>query len=328
VTQDIYFVVTPQFLLLDFAGPAEAFAFAARLGARFRAHYVGFRPSLGGALGVSLGPLEPLPEVLPERAVVFLSGVLSPLQSYRCPEARATVAWLRRALTSPTHRLAAVCSGALLAAQARLLDGKRCTTHHTLLDALRSLAPTARVVDDCVFVVDGRIMTSAGVSAGVDLALHVIEDMFGPSVAQGVARELVVWLRRTGTEPQMSPWLEFRNHVHPVVHRVEDVISRAPAREYSLEELAALAHTSVRNLTRLFREHTGITVARYQQRLRVALARQLLADPRNSMERVAELAGFQSARSLRRVFGKLEGEAPSRYRGKAHAASLPRGREG
>jgi transcriptional regulator GlxA family with amidase domain len=162
---------------------------------------------------------------------------------------------------------------------------------------------------------DGGISSSAGISGGIDLALHLIEAGAGAGIAQAVARELVVWVRRTGSDPQLSPWLAFRNHMHPAVHRVEDAISGAPERAWTLEELARRAHTSVRNLTRLFREHTGTTIVDYQQRLRVARARQLLDDPSRSVERVAELVGFGSARSLRRIFAKIEGAAPRRHRG-------------
>lgn len=316
MTLDLYFVLTPRFLMLDFAGPAEAFAFAVRAGARVRAHYVGARPSLLGALGLTVSHLEPLPAVLPDGALVFLSGVMGPAASYACAEARETVAWLRRAVT-PRQRLACVCSAALLAARAGLLDGRECTTHHTLTTTLRELAPRARVLEDRVFVEDGPVATSAGVTAGIDLALHLIESIAGAGMAQGVARELVVWLRRTGSDPQLSPWLAFRDHLHPAVHRAQDAISRAPERPWPLAELAKHAHASVRNLTRLFREHTGTTVADYHQRLRVARARQLLEDPQRSMERVAELTGFGSARALRRVFTRVEGTAPSVYRRRA-----------
>ena len=120
----------------------------------------------------------------------------------------------------------------------------------------------------------------------------------------------MVYLRRTGSDPQLSPWLAYRNHLHPAVHRVQDALSRTPEREWALVELAALAHTSVRNLTRLFRQHAGTSIVDYQQRIRIAHARQLLENPRNSLERVAELVGLSSARSLRRVWAKVEGRSP------------------
>lgn len=315
---DVFFVLVPRFVLTDFAGPAEAFHYAGRAGAKVRQRYVGASPSIVGGLGLSVARLEPLPDELPDGALVFVSGSMSPGESYRCDEARATVAWLRRTIT-PRQRLACVCSAALLAAQARLLEHRQCTTHHTLLDDLRRLAPSAEVLDDRVFVIDGHVATSAGVTAGLDLALYFIEESCGAGIAQAVAREMVVWLRRTGSDPQLSPWLAFRNHMHPAVHRVQDAISRAPERAWTLAELAREAHTSVRNLTRLFRQHTGTSIIDYHHRIRVAQARQLLDIPSHSVERVAELVGFSSARSLRRVFARVHGEAP-RGRRKQKAA--------
>jgi transcriptional regulator GlxA family with amidase domain len=299
--------------MLDFSGPAEAIAFAAREGAPFRSHFVGARSSIESAIGLRVSELEPLPESLPEGALVVLAGVMGPKEAYRRAEARETVAWLRRVVT-PSQTLACVCSSALLAARAGFLDGRACTTHHTLIADLRELAPKARVLDDRVFVQDGSLATSAGITAGIDLALHIIESHAGAGIAQAVARELVVWLRRSGGDPQLSPWLAFRNHMHPAVHRVQDAISRAPERAWPLGELAHDAHASVRNMTRLFREHTGTSITDYHQRIRIALARQLLANPVNSVERVAELTGFASARALRRVFARVEGGAPSAFR--------------
>jgi transcriptional regulator GlxA family with amidase domain len=315
VSRHIYFVVAPGFLLLDFAGPAEAFMYARRAGADFVLHFAGAEAGMAGALGLSLAALEPLPDALPPGAVVVLSGSTLPDENYRTPQAASVMRWLRRlALAKPVPRIACVCSAALLAAQAGLLDGRSCTTHHTLTARLRELAPQATVLEDRIFVDDGVVCTSAGITAGIDLALHLIEELSGAGIAQQVARDLVVYLRRTGSDPQLSPWLAFRNHLHPAVHRVQDAISRTPQREWALAELAVLAHTSVRNLTRLFRHHTGTSVVDYQQRLRIAHARQLLENPRNSLERVAELVGLSSTRSLRRVWNKVEGCSPAQAR--------------
>ncbi len=316
---DVYFVLTPRFLMLDLSGPAEAFAYAARAGADFRLHFVSPALSVTGGLGLTVANLQPLPEVLPEGALVFLTGVMGAATSYQCEEAEVVVRWLRHAVTE-RQRLACVCSAAMLAARAGLLRGRSCTTHHSLTEALRALAPGATVLDDRIFVDDGPVATSAGITSGIDLALHLIEKYAGAGTAQTVARELVVWQRRTGSDPQLSPWLDHRNHMHPVVHRVQDALSREPERLWPLPELARLAHTSVRNLTRLFREHTSITVIDYHQRLRVAQARLLLENPRNSVELVAERVGFGSARSLRRVFARVEGMPPSRQRQKAPSA--------
>ena len=129
----------------------------------------------------------------------------------RCGRRATIVEWLRRTV-SLQHRVICICSGALLAGRAGLLDGKNCTTHHGCTDELQRVAPRARVLDNRLYVEDGDLLTSAGITAGIDLMLYVVLGMLGPAVALSVARYLVVYVRRAGGDAQISPWLEARNH--------------------------------------------------------------------------------------------------------------------
>lgn len=217
-------------------------------------------------------------------------------------------------------RIASICSGALLLAAAGLLDGRHCTTHHSLIDSLRALAPTAKVEENRVFVEDGPLLSSAGVTIGIDLALYLIERYAGALLAACVARRQVVFQRRSGQDPQLSPWLMHRNHLHPAVHRVQDLIAADPTQAWTLAQLAAAVHVSDRHLSRLFARHAGIGIVAFQQRLRIARAQQLLADPRLSVERIAELAGFASARDFRRVWRQYESGPPSTGRSSGETA--------
>jgi len=223
------------------------------------------------------------------------------------------VDWLRTRLR-PSHRLLSICSGALLAARAGLLDGRACTTHFSCLDELRALAPAARVMDNRLFVEDGNCWSSAGVTAGIDLLLHWLSRLAGPACALAVARQLVIYLRRSGSDPQLSPWLEGRNHIHPAVHRVQDAIAAAPQQEWNLAALARAANTSPRHLSRLFNEHAGMSLPDYVNRLRVSLARELLQTTRLDMERIAERSGFGSARQLRRAWSRSHEATPQEAR--------------
>ena len=139
-----------------------------------------------------------------------------------------------------------------------------------------------------MFVIDGERLTSAGVTSGVDLMLHVVAALTGAAVAVAVARYLVVYLRRSAADPQLSPWLEGRNHIHPAIHRAQDAIAAEPARAWSLSSVARVAATSPRNLSRLFNQHTGMSVTTYVNRMRVALARQLVLGSHLDIETVAE----------------------------------------
>ena len=155
------------------------------------------------------------------------------------------------------------------------------------------------------------MFTSAGVTAGIDLALHVIGKQLGHRVAAAVARDLVVYMRRAGGDPALSPWVMHRNHIHPVVHRVQDAVSRNPAAHWPADRLADVAHTSERNLARLFAQHARCSPLDYVQRMRVGLARELLTQSELSLERVAEMAGFSSAHQFRRVWRRWESVPPS-----------------
>lgn len=334
---DVYFVLSPDTLLLDLSGPAEVFAMANRCqprgrdGAplRFKLHYVSAAARVETSIGLPLLGLAALPPQLEADAMVFLVGTvdssrpvpgsqpapaadahITPAEN---PDVALTIAWLARVAT-PAHRIACICSGALLAARAGLLDGRLCTTHHSDCAALQALAPSAKVLDNRLFVCDGNLSTSAGVTAGIDLALQIAADLCGPQLAAIIARNLVVYARRSGSDPQLSPWLAGRNHLHPALHRVQDAIAADPARAWSLPELAALACSSERHLARLFKDFAGTHALDYIHRLRIALARELLSHSSLDLERVAERAGFGSARQLRRVWQKFDPRPPGQWR--------------
>ncbi len=307
VKLSIYLVLTPNVLMLDYAGPAEALRMAADMGAPIVLHTCGPQAHIGTSLGTSLSGLEPLPVQLPPRSLVLIVGNSNEVEDYATDAARTVVQWLKTVPQADT-RLASICSGALLLAQAGCLDGRHCTTHHTLIANLQACAPSAQVAVDRIFVDDGHVLTSAGITTGIDLALYIVEQTAGPELAARVARRLVMYQRRGAHDPQMSPWLEHRNHMHPAVHRAQDAVAHEPERSWTLEELAEVACVSGRHLSRLFALHTGISVVAYQQQLRIARAQAMLAhNPDLSQERLAQACGFGSARDFRRVWKSWRG---------------------
>ena len=322
VTLSVYLVVTPGVLMLDYAGPAEALRMARDMGAPLTLHTCGPQADVHTSLGTHLGGLEPLPEPLPPNSLVLITGNSHEREDYAAPAAQQVVRWLQTA-PLPDTRLASICSGALLLAMAGKLHGLRCTTHHTLIADLQALAPTAQVQSDRIFVDDGRVLTSAGITTGIDLALYLVEQMAGAALAAQVARRLVMYTRRSPNDPQLSPWLAHRNHMHPAVHRAQDAMTHSmtedPTRRWSLPELAQVACVSPRHLSRLFMQHTGIGVVDYQQQLRMARAQELLThNPALSQEQLAEACGFGSARDFRRVWQRTMpapgGTPPTRSR--------------
>ncbi|WP_299513850.1 helix-turn-helix domain-containing protein [uncultured Limnohabitans sp.] len=304
----VYLVVTPGVLLLDYAGPAEALRMARDMGAPLTLHTCGPLAHVPTSLGTQLAGLTPLPTQLPPNSLVLITGNSHEREDYATPAAQQVVRWLQSAPQADT-RLASICSGALLLAMAGQLDGLRCTTHHSLIADLQTLAPTAQVQADQIFVDAGRVLTSAGITTGIDLALYMVEQVAGAALAAQVARRLVMYTRRGPNDPLLSPWLAHRNHMHPAVHRAQDGLahglSQDPARRWSLAELAGVACVSPRHLSRLFMQHTGISVLDYQQQLRMARAQELMAhNPSLTQEQLAEACGFGSARDFRRVWAR------------------------
>jgi transcriptional regulator GlxA family with amidase domain len=173
------------------------------------------------------------------------------------------------------------------------------------------------VLDNRLYVQDGDCYSSAGITTGIDLMLHIVSQYTDPSSVVAIARYLVVYLRRNGTEPQLSPWLEGRNHIHPALHRAQDAIATNLTGAWSLTRLAKIAGLSERHLSRLFQVHVGCSIADYINRLRVLRAKELLSQTRLDIERVAEGAGFASSRQLRRAWRKLYTTTPSETRNQA-----------
>lgn len=324
-------VLPPRLLLLDIAGPLEVLRQANRVQSsiQFDVRYVGARPSLQTSIGITLAAIATLPEALPAEAWVVLAGDVEQVMlcgggmGHGKSEADAAdeesiVAWLKRSI-KPGHKIISICTGAMMAGRAGLLDGYDCTTHHSSCAELAAIAPRAKVLENRLYVEDGDRYSSAGITAGIDLMLHMVNECTDQSCAVAVARYLVVYLRRSGADPQLSPWLEGRNHIHPAVHRVQDAIAGDVRKNWTLDELAKIAAASKRHLSRLFRKHVGVSIATYASRLRVAAAQQLLRETNLDIERVAEQAGFASSRQLRRAWRKVYTSPPREARDRSRS---------
>lgn len=313
----VFILVPPDTLLIDIAGPLEVLRYAngEQDRVRFDYRYISAKPRQQTSIGLVLDGLDPLPETLPEQAILVISGSLTVgiNEIERDAELKELKRWLARAVR-PDTRLVTICSGALLAAAAGLMEGYQCTTHAECLDELRSLAPTASVLENRLYVEDGNRFSSAGISTGIDLMLHLVSRFASPQAALAAARKMVIYLRRSGQDPQLSPWLSGRNHIHPAIHRAQDAIMADPARDWSLPGLADIAHLSERHLSRLFREHVGQSVVDYVNLMRVTLAQELLKQSRLDMESLALRSGFASSRHMRRVFAQHHGLSPSAFR--------------
>jgi transcriptional regulator GlxA family with amidase domain len=289
---------------LDVTGPLEVFA-AARADGGGRAYQVR-TASLGGAQvrttsGLAITPDGDLRDLGgPGQSAGLLIVPGGEGARRRPPE---LVAWLREH-AAEAGRVASVCTGAFLLAEAGLLDGRRVTTHWSRCDALRDQYPAVRVDPEPIFVKDGRIATSAGITAGIDLALALVEDDLGRDAALAVARQLVVFLRRPGNQAQFSAPLR----------DVQQWIAEHPAADLSVEALAGKASLSPRHFARAFAAEVGMTPGRYVERVRLEAARRQLEDTTAGVEQTARACGYRTTEAMRRAFTEALGVSPAEYR--------------
>ena len=225
----------------------------------------------------------------------------------------AILRWLRRQ-AGKVRRLASVCTGAFFLAEAGLLGGRRATTHWASCDRMARQFPDVRVEPDTIFVKEGSIYTSAGVTSGMDLALAMVEEDFGREVALATARELVVFLRRPGGQAQFSAQLAVQFAEREPFRELQAYILDHPEKDLSVETLARRAAMSPRNFARVFSREVGTTPARFVLSARVETARRLLEESSEGLETICSMTGLGTTESLRRAFLRTVGVAPSQYR--------------
>ena len=312
----VVIVVFDGVKLLDAAGPAEVFAEANRFGANYQIRIASVdgrdvTTSIGTGFAVTerIASIESVDTVLVAGGDGLIGRPIDP-----------ALVDAVRAVPSRTRRLASICTGSFILAQAGLLDGRRATTHWRHARLLARAFPDVSVESDAIFVRDGQIFTSAGVSAGIDLALALVEDDYGAELVRDVARSLVVYLKRAGGQSQFSVLVEADPPPQSALRAVVDGIAADPGADHSVKSLAAQASVSTRQLTRLFQAELGTTPARYVEMVRIDAARAALDDGR-SVSETARLAGFGSAETLRRVFVNELGVSPKAYRDRFRTTS-------
>ncbi|MFD6492534.1 GlxA family transcriptional regulator [Streptomyces sp. NPDC060188] len=295
----IVFFLVPGVHLLDLAGPAQAFSTAADFGHPYTLHYVAEQPQVPSAQGLPLVARLDWPELGPEDLIVVPGWRALDLTD--APAIGEPALGVLRDHYARGGTVASVCAGADALGRAGLLDGRRCTTHHDVQDDLARRYPRAVVVRDVLYTADDRVVTSAGIASGIDLALHLVATRHGPAVAAQVARDMVVYARRNGHEPQASAMLRYRSHLDDTVHRAQDLLDARFDQALPLSDLAAAVDVSERTLTRLFSRATGgLTPLRYQQALRLERAEHLISHGL-TVDAAAHAVGFEDARMLRRL---------------------------
>lgn len=309
-----FFLVPPEVQLLDVSGPAHIFYEAISYGAPISSYFL----SLSGkseetsSAGVSLGRLSKFDSFeLGENDWLIIPGLESHFLNDEAFETQnhPFFEWLQIQHQNGA-KICSVCTGAYLLAQSGLLDNRQATTHWKYLTDFRTRFPKVDLQKDRLFVVNDNLYSSAGVSSGIDLSLFLLEETFGSAFASKIAKEVVVYLRRTEEDPQLSVFLQYRNHLEDRVHQVQDLLSQHLDKKMKIEELANIVNMSPRNLTRLFKKTTDITIGDYLDKLRMEHAVQLLLDG-NKVEVVSSSCGFSSSNQLRSLLKKYKSQLPS-----------------
>jgi transcriptional regulator GlxA family with amidase domain len=304
----VIFYLNKAVHLLDLAGAVQAFYEAGEYGQSYEIVFISDDPRPISSAGLPFTGLIHYSKVVvgPSDMVIVPGFELGQLDDAK---KAALQAWVRKAVKTQAI-LCSVCTGAFLLAEAGVLDDKDCTTHWKHTRRLQKDYPALRVLTDRLFVKCGNIYTSAGVTTGLDMALFLLEEKHGAEFAYRVARELVVYIRRDGSESQDSVYLQYRSHVNNDIHLVQDWIVHNLQKKIRIEALATLIHTSPRNLTRTFKSITGVTVGQYLEKLRVEKAMHLLRQ-RAKIGSIPRQCGLQSTNQLRTMLRRHTGRLPS-----------------
>jgi len=313
-------LVFPQMVLLDAAGPCEVFSMANRarrephpeLPEPYRIEIVSTSAAsrINTASGVTLMAGSLLADFEGQIDTLLIPGGIDTTVALRDPN---LLQWLR-AIAPQVRRLGSICTGAFVLAAAGLLDGRSATTHWQDCERLAREYPGTRVEPDRIYVRDGNIYTSAGVTAGIDLALALVEEDLGRDVALKVAQTMVMFVRRPGGHSQSSALLDSLGGERQPLRDLLVWIAGNLDEDLSVEALAGRVHMSVRNFSRAFRRGFGKTPARFVETLRVDAARRLMEQSDARMEHIARECGLRTGNAMRRSFLRVVGIAPSDYR--------------
>jgi transcriptional regulator GlxA family with amidase domain len=329
----VVFALYDKVTLQDVAAPLEIFARANDFGARYD---VILASPTGKAVAttsfVTLNVDTSLAEVPDRIDTLIVPGGVPPdftftpgehdIPEEQTPDVVESALEMVRELAPRARRVASVCTGAFVLAALGLLDGRRATTHWAHCQELARAYPQVSVDPDSLFVQDGRFITGAGITAGIDLALALVESDYGPDVARRVARWMVVFLQRPGGQAQFSVWTEAALPVSKGLREILDSVIANPGADHSIAAMADRAAVSERHLVRMFQVQVGMPPARFVERARLEAAKVLLATADHSQEVVARRAGFGSADTMRRAFRRALGVSPSTYRSRFRTTGI------
>ncbi len=296
------FIIPPHVEILDLAGPLQVFTEAKFYGYEIALEYYSYQDEIISTSELPFYNIKNYKEAnLAEGDYVFIPGMDDKyVRSFAFKGERQFFNWLKECADKKIF-ICSICNGAFALGYAGLLRDTECTTHWRRIDEMQAEFPTAKVISDILFKKSNNVYTSAGISAGIDLALAILEELKGPLFTHKVARGLVVYHRRSHNHTQNSIYLDYRNHINPGIHLVQDHLIEHLSDENSIEDLASLVAMSPRNLSRVFKDKTGTTILEYLTMLRLEFAKTMMNNPEFTIEYIASKCGFKTARQLQRI---------------------------
>lgn len=301
----IAFIIPPTVELLDLAGPVQVFTEAKFYGFELDIEFYLYRKDPISTSGLTFGKIASFTEAqLKQGDFIFIPGMdQNYIRSASFQKEKAFFKWLKECAEQKIN-VCSVCNGAFSLGKAELLNDMECTTHWRRVTELQEQFPKTKVLADVLFVKNGNVYTSAGISAGIDLALSILEDLAGTHFTHRVARGLVVYYRGNGSRKRRASYLDSRNHINMKMHEVQDYLLDHTSGETALTKLASIAEMSPRNLTRVFKENTGTNINGYLTMIRIDKAKAMIKDSKNTMRSIALKCGFKTERQLQRILKK------------------------
>ena len=301
------FIIPPFVEVLDLAGPLQVFTEAKFQGYELSLEFYSYQDEITSTSGLPFFNIRNYKEAeLAGGDYIFMPGMDDKyVRSISFKAERDFFNWLKEC-SEKKVLVCSICNGAFALDHAGLLKDTECTTHWRRVEEMQTEFPTAKVISDILYKKSNNVYTSAGISAGIDLALAILEELKGALFTHKVARGLVVYHRRSHNHTQNSIYLDYRNHINPSIHVVQDHLIDHLSDDNCIEDLAELVAMSPRNLSRVFKDKTGTTILEYLTMLRLEFARTMLNNPEFTIEYIASKCGFKTARQLQRILQKNE----------------------
>lgn len=312
--KNIYFVIPPKTHPLDIIGPAQLFFECIENGADLNLFFLSTTKTTEtiSSLGLGFSKLTPYQGLQLEKDdILVIPGIEFSLLldvDFKLVSQKF-YSWMRKQYANGAT-MVSVCTGAFLLGESGLLKGKKATTHWKSFDMFEQKYPDTELLKNKLFVVNERIYTSAGMLSGIDLCLYLVEKEFGIKFTVEIAKEILIYFRRGETDPQLSIFLQYRNHLDDRIHNAQDFIASHLSTPFNIEDIADKVHMSARNLTRLFKKTTGITIGHYLSKLRVEQSINLLADG-YTIDYAAQNCGLNSSNQLRTLLKKHKDLLPT-----------------